>query len=85
MHQLIRPEVIARGTGIYVGFANALAGAGPAVFGYLITHLQGQYWGGFAFLAAANIVGAVCYLTLYRISRREITAAAARRVATTTS
>jgi len=76
MHQLIRPEVIARGTGIYVGFANCLAGAGPAVFGYLITQLRGEYWGSFLFMAAVNVGGAVCYFALYRLSRRAMAASA---------
>ena len=82
MHQMVRPEAIARGTGIYVGFANSLSGGGPAIFGYLITRLRGEFWGGFLFLALVNAMGAVCYFTLYQTARQAIpvaTTAAPRR------
>ncbi len=69
MHAMVKPEVIARGTGIYVGVGNCLSGLGPWLFGYAITQLGGQYWGGFLFLALASVLGATCYFTLYRISR----------------
>ncbi|MBI2816231.1 MAG: MFS transporter [Acidobacteria bacterium] len=77
MHSMVRPEVIARGTGIYVGIGNCMAGLGPLAFGYLITRLGGQFWGGFLFLVAVSLLGAVCYFTLYRISARSISAAVA--------
>ena len=70
MHRLVRPEVIARGTGIYVGVGNGLAGIGPTIFGYLITRLGGQFWGGFAFLAGLSVFGAICYFALHRIAFR---------------
>ena len=89
LHQMVRPEAIARGTGIYVGLGNGLAGVGPAAFGYFITLLGGQYWGGFLYLALLNVVGAVCYLALHRISSRALAAAPvaapSRKVLTTES
>ena len=76
MHRMVEPEAIARGTGIYVGIGNCLSGVGPAAFGYFITKLRGQYWGGFLFLSLVSVLGAVCYFTLHRISSRTIPAAA---------
>ncbi len=75
MHRMVRPEVIARGTGIYVGVGNCLSGIGPAAFGFFITKLGGQYWGGFLFLALVSAAGAACYFTLHCISRSTIAAA----------
>jgi sugar phosphate permease len=75
MHSMVRPEVIARGTGIYVGIGNSLSGIGPAAFGFFITRLGGEYWGGFLFLALVSALGAACYFTLHRMSSRAISAA----------
>lgn len=72
MHRMVRPEVIARGTGIYVGIGNCLSGLGPWAFGYFITRLGGQFWGGFLFLALVSVLGAACYFALYRIARRPV-------------
>ena len=72
MHTLVRPEAIARGTGVYVGIGFFLSGFGPAIFGGLISSLQGQYWGGFLFLALMNAVCATCYFALHRMSSRAI-------------
>jgi len=74
MHQMVSPEAVARGTGIYVGMGNCLSGIGPVVFGYSINRLNGQYWGGFLYLSLLAALGAACYLTLHRISRRTISA-----------
>ena len=41
------------------------AGEGPDAFGYFITLLGGQYWGGFLFLALLNGWGAASYLALH--------------------
>ena len=70
MHTLVRPEAIARGTGIIWGIANLASAAGPTIFGMLISRLGGQYWGGFVFLALLSGVGIVAYGTLHRISQR---------------
>jgi ACS family glucarate transporter-like MFS transporter len=70
MHALVRPEAIARGTGVYVGIGNVASAAGPTIFGVLINALGGQYWGGFAFLAVLNGLGAACYVALHRCSTR---------------
>lgn len=65
------------------------AGEGPAAFGYFITLLGGQYWGGFLFLSLVNGLGAACYLALHRISIRALAAAPvaapSRKVLTTES
>jgi sugar phosphate permease len=76
MHSMVKPEVIARGTGIYVGVGNCLSGIGPWAFGYFITRLGGQYWGGFAFLAAVSAAGALCYFWLHLIAKRAVSPAA---------
>jgi len=70
MHMLVRPEAIARGTGVYVGIGNVASAAGPTIFGVLINAFGGQYWGGFVFLAVLNGLGAVCYMALHRLSTR---------------
>jgi hypothetical protein len=49
---------------------SIVSAIGPWAFGRLIGALDGQYWGGFLFLAAINAVGAVCYLALHRASSR---------------
>jgi cyanate permease len=74
---MVRPEAIARGTGIYSGVGSILSAIGPWAFGKLIGSLDGQYWGGFAFLAAMNLLGAICYYALHRAAVRERSAAAA--------
>ena len=43
---------------------------GPWLFGMLISALAGQYWGGFAFLAVLNAIGAIAYFTLYVLSAK---------------
>jgi len=68
MHTRVQPEAIARGTGVYVGIGNVVSALGPTVFGVLINVMAGEYWGGFAFLAALNAVAAVCYVALHRIT-----------------
>lgn len=75
MHTLVRPEAIARGTGVYVGVGIFTSALGPVTFGFLINALSGQYWGGFLFLALLNGVGAGCFFTLHRISNKVIQAA----------
>ncbi|MFQ5741796.1 MAG: MFS transporter, partial [Acidobacteriota bacterium] len=76
IHTLIRPEAIARGTGIYIGVGTFVSAAGPTIFGLLINALDGQYWGGFLFLALLNAVGAGCFFALHRMSSKAIRAAA---------
>jgi sugar phosphate permease len=68
MQTRIRPEAIARGTGVYVGIGNFMSALGPTVFGMLISATAGRYWGGFLFLALLNAVAAGCYLVLHRLS-----------------
>lgn len=75
MHRMVKPEVIARGTGIYVGIGNCLSGLGPWAFGYFITRLGGQFWGGFLFLATVSVLGSICYFTLYRRSNLAVASA----------
>lgn len=70
LHGMVRPEAIARGTGIYTGVGTFISALGPALFGRLIQALDGAYWGGFLFLALANLASATCYFTLHRISAR---------------
>jgi sugar phosphate permease len=70
MHTMVRPEAIARGTGVYAGIGMLSSAIGPWLFGTLVTTLAGQYWGGFAFLAALNIVGSIAYFMLYRLSSK---------------
>jgi ACS family D-galactonate transporter-like MFS transporter len=76
MHALVRPEAIARGTGIYTGVGTFISALGPALFGRLIQALDGAYWGGFLFLALINLASATCYFALHRISARAPEAAA---------
>jgi ACS family D-galactonate transporter-like MFS transporter len=80
MQTLVRPEAIARGTGVYAGIGMLSSAIGPWLFGMLISTLAGQYWGGFAFLGVLNIVGATAYFTLHRVSvrARKVAAASAR-------
>jgi hypothetical protein len=59
MHTMVRPEAIARGTGVYAGIGMLSSAIGPWLFGMLISTLAGEYWGGFAFLAVLNTVGAI--------------------------
>ena len=79
MQTLVRPEAIARGTGVYAGIGMFSSAAGPALFGTLISYLGGQYWGGFLFLGLLNVLGAASYLALQRVSRRLQQAAASGR------
>jgi len=81
MHTLVRPEAIARGTGIYVGIGNFLSSAGPFVFGLLINYLGGEYWGGFVYLSLLSVVGVLCYGALHRIGARERAAVGAGSLA----
>ncbi|MGH9786831.1 MAG: MFS transporter, partial [Terriglobia bacterium] len=76
MHAMVRPEAIARGTGIYTGVGTFISALGPALFGRLIQALDGAYWGGFLFLALINLASATCYFALHRISARVPEAAA---------
>jgi cyanate permease len=66
LHTLVQPEAVARGTGIYSGFGTILSAIGPVTFGALINSLDGEFWGGFVFLALLNLAGAVCYFALHR-------------------
>jgi predicted MFS family arabinose efflux permease len=70
MHTMVRPEAIARGTGAYAGIGILSSAIGPTLFGMLITRLAGQYWAGFAFLAVLNVIGAIAYLAMHRLSVR---------------
>ncbi len=70
MHTMVRPEAIARGTGVYAGIGMLSSAVGPWLFGMLIGELAGDYWGGFAFLAVLNPAGAIAYFTLHRLSAR---------------
>ena len=76
MHAMVRPEAIARGTGIYTGVGTFVSALGPAVFGRMIGALDGAYWGGFLFLGLANLASAACYFVLHRVSARATWAAA---------
>jgi len=71
LHTMVRPEAIARATGVYVGIGNFASATGPAAFGYLISSLAGAYWGGFLFLALVNLLGAGCYFALHRLAMRQ--------------
>jgi hypothetical protein len=64
MHTMVRPEAIARGTGVYAGIGMLSSAIGPWLFGMLISTLSGNYWGGFAFLAVLNTTGADLPLTV---------------------
>lgn len=78
LHTLVRPGAIARGTGIYCGVSFIIpALIGPYGFGKLIAALGGRYWGGFAFLAFLNLVGAGCYIVLHRMASRTVAVATA--------
>jgi len=72
MHTMVRPEAIARGTGIYAGIGMLSSAIGPWLFGILISTFAGQYWGGFAFLAVLNTVGAIVYFTLHRFQSSKV-------------
>lgn len=80
MHTMVKGEAIARATGVYVGIGNFASAVGPVTFGYLISALGGQYWGGFAFLVAINAVGAIVYFLLNRIAPRMSSSAGHARV-----
>ena len=69
LHAMVQPEAIARGAGISGGVGNMVSAIGPWAFGKLIGVLDGEYWGGFLFLAALNALGAVCYFVLHRIGQ----------------
>ena len=79
MQTLVRPEAIARGTGVYAGIGMFSSAVGPALFGTLISYLGGQYWGGFLFLALLNALGAVSYFTLHLVSSSSRQADAGRK------
>jgi len=70
LHTLVQPEAVARGTGIYTGIGNLFAALGPFAFGVSINLLDGQYWGGFLFLAVLNALGAASYYALHRKTPR---------------
>ena len=76
LHAMVRPEAIARGTGIYTGVGTFVSALGPAVFGRMIQALDGAYWGGFLFLGLANLASAACYFALQRVSASSRLAAA---------
>jgi MFS-type transporter involved in bile tolerance (Atg22 family) len=80
LHTMVKPEGVARGTGIYSGCGSILSAAGPVIFGSTITWLDGSYWGGFAFLAVMNIIGAICYYALHVQERGPIVSASAPAV-----
>src|ERR1700752_3162960 len=67
MQTLVRPEAIARVTGVYTGIGMFISAICPALFGASITYLDGQYWGGFVFLAVLNVLGAIVYFALHRL------------------
>lgn len=71
LHSMVRPEAIARGTGIYSGVGSIVSAIGPWAFGKLIGILGGAYWGGFLLLAGMNLLGAICYFALHRAAQRE--------------
>ena len=77
LHTMVRPEAIARGTGIYSGVGSILSAIGPVTFGALINALGGQFWGGFLFLGMLNLAGAACYFALHRAASRTARAEAA--------
>ena len=80
MQTMVRPEAIARGTGVYAGIGMISSAIGPWLFGMLISALAGQYWGGFAFLAGLNTVGAMVYFALHRRSDKASRTQEARTV-----
>jgi len=67
IHTMVQPAAIARATGVYMGTANIVSAIGPVLFGFLVSRMEGQFWGGFLFLAILNAIGLACYLTLHRI------------------
>ena len=71
LHSMVKPEAVARGTGIYSGVGSIASAIGPWAFGGLIDSLEGAYWGGFLFLAVMNAAGAICYFALHRAAQRE--------------
>jgi sugar phosphate permease len=66
LHGIVRPDVVARSTGIYSGIGGIVAAAAPWVFGRLVAMFDGEYWGGFMFLALLNLLSAAVYLVLQR-------------------
>ena len=68
LHSLVRPEAIARATGICMCIGGLLSSLGPWGFGKLISALSGAYWGGFLLLTLMNVVGLICYLRLHYLS-----------------
>ena len=78
LYALVRPDAIARGTGIYVGIANIASAIGPALFGVLVNATGGHFAAGFLFLAPLGIVGAGCYFALYRLSNLPASLASGR-------
>jgi hypothetical protein len=85
VHTMVRPEAIGRGTGGYAGIGILSSAIGPTLFGMLITRFAGAYWGGFAFLAVLNTVGAIAYFGLHRLSThaRQVQGALAVEIGTT--
>lgn len=77
MHTLVKPEAIARGTGIYVGVGNFLSALGPWLFGVLITATGGSYRAGFLFMAAMSLAAGAAYWQLHLIGQRARAAAVA--------
>ena len=65
------------------GIAALIAAVGPWIFGKLIGTLGGKYWGGFLFLALLNMIGAMVYFVVHRISKQVVTASAADPIAIT--
>lgn len=76
MHTLVKPEAIARGTGIYVGVGNFCSALGPWIFGALIT-ATGGYHAGFVFMAAMSMSAAAAYYRLHVLEQRKRSAAIA--------
>jgi len=70
MHELVPPEQIGRATGIFVGVANVLGAAGPAIVGWLIGIFRGQYLAAFGFISAVNLVQAALYVLIGRGEER---------------
>ena len=71
LHSMVKPEAVARGTGIYSGVGSIVSAVGPWAFGKLIAALDGAYWGGFVFLALVNLLGALAFFALDRAAQRE--------------
>jgi sugar phosphate permease len=69
LYTFVRPDSVARATGIYIGIANIVSSLGPALFGVLINATGGRFVDGFLFLTAVNLAGTCCYLALHHLSR----------------